>query len=118
MNDATELRCMALNAERSIQQSEVHGAAASDVTPPNTRKKRRLRYYDDIISGIKPESNDIMLMSPYLSIIGMTPAQYEPLVCPIIPSLSTVFDFNFAQGYHWHQLPCMPGTNQKWMALC
>jgi hypothetical protein len=61
MNDATELRCMALNAERSIQQSEVHGAAASDVTPPNTRKKRRLRYDDDIIKGIKPESNDIVL---------------------------------------------------------
>jgi folate-dependent phosphoribosylglycinamide formyltransferase PurN len=96
----------------------VDGAAASDVTPPNTRKNRRLRYDDDIINVIKPESNDIVLISPYLSIIGMTPAQYEPLVCSIIPSLSTVFDFNFAQGYHWHKPSCMPDTHQKWMALC
>lgn len=107
-----------LDAPDGDSDSEVHGAVASDVTPRNTRKKRRLRHDDDIINGIKPEANDIALMSPFLSIIGMMPAQYEPLVCPIIPSLSTFFDFNFDQGYNWHQLSCMPGTNQKWMALC
>jgi hypothetical protein len=58
-----------LDSPHGDSESEVHGAAASDVTPPNTRKKRRLRYDDDIVNGIKPESNDIVLMSPHLSII-------------------------------------------------
>ncbi|OGE49029.1 hypothetical protein PENARI_c024G01947 [Penicillium arizonense] len=58
-----------LDSPHGDSESEVHGAAASDVTHPNTRKKRRLRYDDDIINGIRPESNDIVLMSPYLSII-------------------------------------------------
>jgi hypothetical protein len=58
-----------LDPPHKYPESEVHEAAASDVTPPNTRKKRRLRYDDDIINGIKPESNGIVLMSPYLSMI-------------------------------------------------
>jgi hypothetical protein len=83
------MRTISLNeSDSKYQQSpdegtvfDGHGASASDQKQIETHQRRRLRLPKDILVGIKPESEDLMLMSPYISIIGMTPTQYKPLVC-------------------------------------